>query len=136
MATVYFSLGTNLGDKKQNISRAISLVNERVGVVIKQSSLYETKPWGFNSNNNFLNACIACQSSLSPFEILKATQQIEKEMGRTKKSHNGNYADRVIDIDILTYDDEQIDTPELKIPHPLMHKRDFVMIPLNEILDK
>lgn len=131
---VYLSLGTNLGDREGNLRKAVMLIGERVGTVIRQSSLIETEPWGFQSVNRFLNAAILCESTLSPRQLLKATQRIERDMGRTNKSGAEGYADRVIDIDILLYDDIKVDEPDLKIPHPLMYERDFVMIPLKEIL--
>lgn len=131
---VYLSLGTNLGDREGNLRKAVMLIGERVGTVIRQSSLIETEPWGFQSVNRFLNAAILCESTLSPRQLLKVTQRIERDMGRTNKSGAEGYADRVIDIDILLYDDLKVDEPDLKIPHPLMYERDFVMIPLKEIL--
>jgi 2-amino-4-hydroxy-6-hydroxymethyldihydropteridine diphosphokinase len=129
---VYLGLGSNLGDREENIRKAISLIDERVGKVLRQSSLIETEPWGFESSNRFLNAVILCETTLTPRQVLKATQKIERELGRKKKT-TLNYSDRPIDIDILLYDDLTVDEPDLKIPHPLMHERDFVMIPLNEI---
>ncbi len=131
---VFLALGTNLGDKNANICEAINKIGERIGRVERQSALFVSKPWGFESDNNFINAVVACKTSLSPLALLKATQAIERDMGRVQKSHNGVYHDRIIDIDILLYDDLRIDYPNLKIPHPLMHQRDFVMIPLREIL--
>ena len=136
---VYLGLGSNLGDREENIRKAISLIDERVGKVLRQSSLIETEPWGFESSNRFLNAVILCETTLTPRQVLKATQKIERELGRKKKlvangqQPRANYKDRPIDIDILLYDDLTVDEPDLKIPHPLMHERDFVMIPLNEI---
>jgi len=132
---VYLSLGTNLGDKEKNIRTAIEKIEERVGAVVRQSALYVTEPWGFESENNFVNAAICCHTTLAPMQLLLKTQQIEKEMGRRRKSKNGIYRDRIIDIDILLYDNLTVDEPKLKIPHPLMQERDFVMIPLKEILD-
>lgn len=111
------------------------MIGQKVGHVIKQSSLYETEPWGFYSPNKFINACICCETGLSPRELLRITQNIEKSIGRTGKSVDGKYSDRVIDIDILLYDNLHVDEPDLKIPHPLMHERDFVMEPLSEICD-
>ena len=131
---VYLGLGSNLGDGRQNLERAIRLIDDRVGQVIRQSSFIETEPWGFESPNKFMNAVILCETTKTPREVLKLTQQIERDMGRRKKSVAGGYADRPIDIDILLYDDLNVDEPDLKIPHPLMHERDFVMIPFNEIL--
>ena len=131
---VYFSLGSNLGDKEGNIREAISRIGELIGEVDRQSTLLATEPWGFESDNTFVNAAIRCTTSLSPFEILNITQNIERAMGRTLKSVDGQYHDRIIDIDILIYDDLHISTPQLTLPHPLMKERDFVMIPLKEIL--
>ena len=136
---VYLGLGTNLGDRASNILRAIQLIGERVGTVVRQSSLIETEPWGFESPNKFLNAVILCETERTPREVLRLTQRIERDMGKTKmhatkRSKLTTYKDRPIDIDILLYDDITVAEPDLKIPHPLMHERDFVMIPLNEII--
>ena len=130
---VFLGLGSNLGNCKRNLERAIRLIDERVGQVTRQSSFIETEPWGFESEHKFMNAVVLCETMKTPREVLLLTQQIERDMGRRKKSVSGGYADRPIDIDILLYDDLTIDEPDLKIPHPLMHQRDFVMIPLNEI---
>lgn len=135
MHRVYLSLGTNLGNRKRNIREAVERIEELIGVVICQSALYETKPWGFSSPNDFINACICVNTVLAPRQLLEATQRIERDMGRTIKSTDGGYHDRIIDIDILLYDDLCIDEPDLKIPHPLMEERDFVMVPLREIMD-
>ncbi len=132
MALVYLSLGTNLGDKDQNLNKAIALLSAQVGDVLKQSAFYASEPWGFESENEFLNAVILVDTTLSPVEFLKKTQEIETGLGRKTKSSAG-YTDRLIDIDILFYDDLIIDEPELKIPHPLIAERDFVLIPLCEI---
>ena len=131
---VYFSLGSNLGDKAGNIREAINRIGELIGEVDRQSTLLITEPWGFESDNSFVNAAVRCITTLSPFEILHLTQDIERAMGRTVKSSDGQYHDRIIDIDILMYDDIHITTPELTLPHALMKERDFVMIPLSEIL--
>ena len=134
---VFLGLGSNLGDREENIQKAISLIEERVGTVLRQSSLIETEPWGFESENKFLNGVILCETQLTPRQLLKVTKKIERDLGRKKKSASSHfshlYKDRPIDIDILLYDDLTIDEPDLKIPHPLMQQRDFVMIPLNEI---
>ena len=134
MHKVYLSLGTNLGNRKRNIREAIEKIGELIGVVERQSALYETKPWGFSSPNDFINACVLVQTMMAPRQLLEATQRIEREMGRTLKSENGEYHDRIIDIDILLYDDLKVNEPDLKIPHPLMEEREFVMVPLKEIL--
>ena len=132
MAIAYLALGTNIGNKRRNMITAAALLAERVGDVLALSGFYETEPWGFQSENTFLNAALQLDTSLSPLELLKATQEIEIEMGRTQKS-NGAYHDRIIDIDILLYDNLVLQTPELTLPHPLMHGRLFVMEPLAEI---
>lgn len=134
MHKLYLSLGTNLGNRKANIREAVEKIQEQIGDIVRQSALYETTPWGFSSPNDFINACVCVATALSPRQVLLVTQRIEREMGRTVKSENGEYHDRIIDIDILTYDDERVDEPDLKIPHPLMHEREFVMAPLREIL--
>ncbi len=130
---IYLGIGSNLGDKERNINKAIELIGKRVGTVVACSSFYYSAPQGFQSPNDFVNVVVGCQTSLSPEELLLATQQIENDLGRKTKSHDGHYHDRIIDIDILLYDDITVDTPELKIPHPLMQTRAFVMIPLKEI---
>ena len=136
MHQVYLSLGTNLGNRKRNIREAIEKIGELVGVVERQSALYETKPWGFSSPNDFINACVLVDTMLAPRQLLEATQRIEQEMGRIGKSVNGEYHDRIIDIDILLYDNIKVNEPDLIIPHPLMEEREFVMVPLNEIKRK
>ena len=133
---VYLGLGTNLGDKVQHLNDAISRISERVGQVVCQSSFLETEPWGFESDHTFLNAVICCKTEKTPREVLLLTQQIERDMGRTHKSDSVGYADRIIDIDILLHDDLTVDEPDLKIPHSLMHQRDFVMKPLEEVRRK
>ncbi|MDD4516725.1 2-amino-4-hydroxy-6-hydroxymethyldihydropteridine diphosphokinase [Massilibacteroides sp.] len=132
MAIVYFSLGTNLGDRHKNMLTAVALLAERVGKILALSALYETEPWGFDSDNPFLNVALSIETALLPMELLRLTQQIEQEMGRTEKS-NGSYHDRLIDIDLLMYDDLIINSPLLTLPHPLMHQRIFVLQPLAEI---
>ena len=131
---VYLGLGTNLGDKRKNLNDAIRMLENLVGEVEKVSSVIETEPEGFKSDNMFLNAVVKVRTSLSPFEILDITQDVEKSLGRKEKSSNGIYHDRVIDIDILLYDDINISTPRLVIPNPRMAQREFVMTPLAEIL--
>ena len=129
---LFLGLGSNLGDRAENIRKAVLLIQARVGEVVRQSSLIETEPWGFESDHCFLNGVILCETTLTPRQVLRATQKIERELGRKSKT-TSSYADRPIDIDILLYDDLTVNEPDLKIPHPLMHERDFVMIPLREI---
>lgn len=134
MHDLYLSLGSNLGQRDALLRQAICLLEERVGMVERQSDFIQTEPWGFTSSNLFLNACVLVRTEHSPMECLRLTQQIEREMGRTVKSKGGRYHDRPIDIDLLMYDDLHIQTAELTLPHPHMHERDFVMIPLRQIL--
>ena len=157
MHEVYLSLGSNLGDREQQLKQAIRFIDERIGEVVRQSSFIETEPWGFQSDHRFLNAAICCLTDKTPREVLQLTQQIERDLGKTKAhatqrpssiihhpssitphpsalSLQPSYYDRPIDIDILLYDDWKVSEPDLKIPHPLMHQRDFVMIPLKEIM--
>ena len=133
MATVYLGLGTNIGNKKENLTRAIEALSLALGHYTALSFFIETAPWGFESDNTFLNCAVAFETVLLPEELLDTTESIERELGRTTKSTGGTYHDRVIDIDILLYGNETIDTPRLTIPHPLMHLRDFVLEPLAEI---
>jgi len=134
------------------MEKAIMVIGERIGKVVRQSSFIETEPWGFESDNRFLNAVVLVATEMTPREVLEQTQQIEKDLGKTKEHatertphstlhtpHSSprtpHYKDRPIDIDILLYDDVEIDEPDLKIPHPHMQERDFVMIPLREIME-
>lgn len=138
MAKVYVGLGTNLGDKEQNLRDAVQKIEEQIGKVVSLSAFYVTAPWGFVSANSFLNAAACVETDLSPLDVLQETQSIERELGRTKKSVDGVYSDRLIDIDLLFYEDLvlSVTSPsgaELNLPHPLMTERDFVMKPLAEI---
>lgn len=130
---VYLGLGTNLGDKEANLHAAVRKINERIGEVTSLSAFYVTAPWGFSSENSFLNAACCVESELPPLELLRETQAIERELGRMKKSVGGEYSDRPMDIDLLLYGDLILHMPELEIPHPLMTERRFVMEPLVEI---
>ena len=158
MHEVYLGLGSNLGDREQQLKQAIRFIDERIGEVVRQSSFIETEPWGFQSDHRFLNAAICCLTDKTPREVLQLTQQIERDLGKTEAhatqrppsphpssiihhpssiTHHPSsiiHHDRPIDIDILLYDDWKVSEPDLKIPHPLMHQRDFVMIPLKEIM--
>ena len=133
MAKVYLGLGTNLGDKADNLNRAAKEINDTIGKVTSLSSFYETAPWGFCSDNSFLNAALCVETTLAPEEVLARTQDIERQMGRTHKSVNKVYSDRPIDIDILLYGDLCLDTPALTLPHPGIAERLFVLRPLAEI---
>jgi len=116
MAILYLSLGTNLGDRHKNLSCALELIGREVGTVVSASDPIETEPWGFESPNSFLNMAIKVDTTLQPTEVLHATQEIERKLGRTRKTTDGEYHDRLIDIDILLYDDLVMNTPELTTP--------------------
>lgn len=133
MATVYLSLGTNIGNKEKQMNEAIERIETQIGDVVSRSTFYVTEPWGFESENSFLNAAVKIETVLSADEVLKETQNIEREMGRMEKSEEGKYKDRIIDIDILMYGTSIIDSPNLTIPHKFMKERRFVLEPLAEI---
>jgi 2-amino-4-hydroxy-6-hydroxymethyldihydropteridine diphosphokinase len=128
----YLGLGTNIGNKRRNLITAAAMLAERAGDVLTLSRFYESEPWGFKSENLFLNAALKLRTELAPLELLSVSKQIEKEMGRTEKTC-GEYHDRIIDIDILLYDSLIMKDAGLLIPHPLMTERKFVMEPLAEI---
>lgn len=130
---VYLALGSNLGDKQKNIEEALDKINERIGNVVSLSAFYLTLPEGFQSDNVFVNCVCEVVSNMDIFDLFAETQLIEKEIGRSTKSDNGLYEDRVIDIDLIMAGNIIIDTPQLTIPHPLFHKRSFVIDPLFEI---
>lgn len=127
---LYLSLGTNLGNKRENLTRAIESLSLAFGKCVAVSQFIGTAPWGFESDNSFLNCAVAFDTELSPSEVLDITERIERELGRTIKSIGGNYHDRIIDIDILLYGNTVLESDRLTIPHPLMHKRTFVLEPL------
>ena len=131
---VYLSIGSNLGDRLQNIKDAIRFIQRDIGTIENISPVYEAPPLGFESSDFFLNLCIAIRTVLSPNDILTASQEIEKELGRIKKSTNG-YSSRIIDIDIILYGNQEMTSEYLTIPHPLFRERNFVLQPLND-LDK
>lgn len=131
--TVYFGVGSNLGDRELNIQHAVEKIEERIGKLVALSALYITEPEGFDSKNLFVNAACSIVTTSAPVDILASSQQIEREMGRIQKSKNKIYADRIIDIDLLMYDNEIIELPQLSLPHPALHKRMFVIEPLAEI---
>ena len=133
MPTLYLSLGTNLGDRQSNLETALTLIGREVGTVKAVSGVMETEPWGFESANPFLNMAVQVITDQEPAQAMLTTQEIERHMGRTAKTCGEGYKDRIIDIDLLIYDDLVMDTPALTIPHKLKHKRRFVLEPLAEI---
>jgi 2-amino-4-hydroxy-6-hydroxymethyldihydropteridine diphosphokinase len=127
--SVYLGLGTNLGERAANIAEALRCLAS-LGTVAAVSSLHETEPWGITEQPRFLNAACLLQTALPPRRLLAALKRIERAMGRAPTVRNGP---RLIDIDILLYDDLVLAAPELTIPHPGMHERSFVLLPLCEI---
>ncbi len=128
---VYLGIGTNLGDREENISEALRLIWEHIGQVKMLSSLYETEPWGFESESNFLNMAVEVSTRLKPSGLLGRILMIEAQMGRLREGRK--YVSRVIDIDILLYGDKVFEEKSLVIPHPKLHERKFALVPLNEI---
>ena len=128
---MYIGLGSNLGNKSQNIARALELIEALVGVNInKKSSLYVTAPWGKTDQDDFINQVIEIETNLSPLELLHELQKIEIKLGRHR---DVKWGPRSIDLDILLYGNETIDLEELQVPHPYLMQRLFVLIPLAEI---
>ncbi|MBP5716432.1 MAG: 2-amino-4-hydroxy-6-hydroxymethyldihydropteridine diphosphokinase [Bacteroidales bacterium] len=137
MARVFLGLGSNLGDGRANLNRALDLIVANVGPLLAVSDFIESEPWGFASEHRFTNAVCAVETGLGPMALLDITQEIERQMGRTHKHAAGeSYTDRIIDIDILTYDDVTMHNERLTLPHPLIGQRDFVKIPLQDCLNK
>lgn len=131
--SIFLSLGSDLEDKVLNLKQALLLIELKIGPIVKTSSIFESEPWGFESQTKFYNIAIELNSELSPQEILDTIQKIEKEIGRSKKSSNLSYESRLIDIDIIFYNDLIYSDSNLTIPHPLFQERNFVLFPLKEI---
>ena len=130
MSTAHLLIGGNLGDRKENLLTAISLINEQCGPLTRSSSVYETEAWGKTDQPSFLNLALEISTPLNARQLMRKILKIEKEMGRVRKEKLGP---RIIDIDILLYENEIHDLRFLKIPHPEMHNRRFVLVPLAEI---
>jgi 2-amino-4-hydroxy-6-hydroxymethyldihydropteridine diphosphokinase len=130
MAIVYLSIGSNLGDREKNLSRSIELLEQAGIFVKKRSSVYETEPWGEKNQPLFLNMALEVETEFKPQELLRVLKNVETEVGREKSYVWGP---RIIDLDILLYNHIIVNEDTLKIPHPFMHERDFVLRPLDEI---
>jgi 2-amino-4-hydroxy-6-hydroxymethyldihydropteridine diphosphokinase len=127
---VYLGIGSNIGDRKRNCLEAVEAL-KKAGVLIRRvSSLYETEPWGYEKQPRFLNMAVEGETELSPLSLLKKIKEIEQNLGRQESFRWGP---REVDIDILFYDSLVVNEPGLKIPHPYIHKREFVLRPLKEI---
>jgi 2-amino-4-hydroxy-6-hydroxymethyldihydropteridine diphosphokinase len=131
MKRTFLGIGSNLGNREENLKNAVSLIEEHIGPVRLRSSVYETEPWGFRSEDDFLNMVVQAETSLSPSGLLGRVLMIESLLGRLREGKE--YKSRTIDIDILLYDKRIVRTKVLVIPHPVMHERRFVLIPLCEI---
>ncbi len=149
----YLSLGSNLGDRESTLRSALQLIEQRIGSVLRCSSFYYSKPWGFTSQNDFCNLCCALETDLPPLKVLHLTQTIERSLGRTQKTQiikhqtsnikhqTSIYSDRTIDIDLIrVFDNDKkelfMDSPELTLPHRFWRERDFVKTPLAEIMPR
>jgi len=132
MSKVYLSIGSNKGNRSVLINKAIDEIEKKVGIIISRSSIYQSKSWGFDSND-FYNLCLLIDTDIMPKSLLINLKKIEKSMGR--EDIDGSYSDRFIDIDILFYDNVTTDSEYLKIPHPKIEIRKFVLVPMLEIAD-
>ena len=132
MSKVYLSIGSNKGNRSLLINKAIDEIEKKVGIIISRSSIYQSKSWGFDSND-FYNLCLLIDTDIMPKSLLINLKKIEKSMGR--EDVDGIYSDRLIDIDILFYDNITTDSEDLKIPHPKIEIRKFVLVPMLEIAD-
>lgn len=130
MNTLFLQLGSNLGDREQLIKDAMNLINEKAGKVVSSSKIYESDPWRVDGQKNYLNQILEVHSSLSAEDSLRVLQDIENELGRVRLE---KWGERLIDIDIIFFNNDIIETSDLCIPHKHMHERNFVLIPLNEI---
>jgi 2-amino-4-hydroxy-6-hydroxymethyldihydropteridine diphosphokinase len=131
MKKVFLGIGTNLNNRESNLKEAVAMIEKHIGKVVASSSVYETEPWGFQTEEEFLNMVVKVETNLNPYGLIGRILMIESMLGRIRLEKQ--YASRVIDIDILFYDDLVINETNLQIPHPLMHKRQFVLVPLCEI---
>ena len=131
MEKVYLCLGGNIGDTRNYLQNAVAIIGRRIGRVVSQSAVYQSEPWGFNAEQMFLNQVVVAETELEPHAVLELCLQIEAELGRT---HSGNgYEPRTIDIDIVFFGQQIISQPDLQVPHPLMHRRNFVLRPLCDV---
>jgi 2-amino-4-hydroxy-6-hydroxymethyldihydropteridine diphosphokinase len=131
MKSTYLGLGTNLGERENNLKEAIAMIGESIGRIVASSPVYETEPWGFKSESQFLNMVVQAETKLGPSGLLRSILMIEANLGRLRDQKK--YSSRTIDIDILMYDKQIINRASLVIPHPMLQERRFVLVPLCEI---
>lgn len=134
MNTCFLLLGGNIGNKEQNLHQATILIQQNIGSIPKKSSIFITAAWGNQNQPEFYNQAIMIKTELTASDLLKSILKIEEQIGRTR--NNDKWQERIIDIDILFFNDEVIDLPELKIPHPFIQERKFVLVPMNKIAGK
>lgn len=132
MNVTYLCLGGNIGDRETALNQAILIISQEIGNIVSKSGIYETEAWGVENQQAYLNQCIAVTTNLTAEELIHKVLVIEKQLGR-KRSNSITYEPRIIDIDIIFYNNTIIETPQLTVPHPRLHLRKFVLIPLNEI---
>lgn len=133
MSKVYLLLGSNMGDRCEILARACELIEERCGTIVSRSPLYESEPWGFDASIWFVNQAVELMTDANPYLLMLMLLNIERELGRRRNCIKRGYASRPIDIDMLYYDRLVTDTPDLVLPHPRLHERRFVLIPLCDI---
>ena len=133
LETVFVLLGSNLGDRELLVNQASKMIGERCGKIVAKSRLYESEPWGFKSEHWFLNQVVKIETALSPDDLMKELLEIEKELGRDRSVPHEGYVSRPMDLDILYFGNEIIDTQMVKAPHPRLHERRFTLLPLCDI---
>lgn len=133
METIVLLLGSNMGNKAQNLKDAIQLIEKNISKIVQKSSVYETEPWGNSNQDSFYNQAVLLHSSIAPNELLQKCQTIELQLGRDREKEQ-KWSSRTIDIDILIYGNQIINTPNLKVPHPELPNRNFALIPLMELM--
>ena len=132
----FLNIGSNIGNREANLSRAITLLKSLSSVPLKLSDIVESEPWGFDSENRFLNVAVLLVSDRDPHDMLRQLQAIEREMGsECHRTPSGDYADRLIDIDIMAIDNLVINSPSLIVPHPHLHDRPFFLMPYRQLLE-
>lgn len=132
--TVYLSIGSNIGDRLENLQKAVDLLQQKNCTILSSSGIYETDAFGFESSDRFLNAALKINTVNSPTELLADLKRIEMTLGRTQRKSGEPYQSRTIDLDIIFYNSLEVNTTELIIPHPRFHERIFVLLPLKEII--
>ena len=130
---VFVLLGSNLGERQLLVNQACEMIGERCGKIVAKSRVYESEPWGFKSEHWFLNQVVEISTSLSPDDLMKALLAIEKELGRDRSKPHEGYVSRPMDLDILYYGSQVIDTQLVTVPHPRLHQRRFTLLPLCDI---